>query len=47
MVFLRLIVDMVKVHPEDIDFAETRAIGWKLLVLTTIAAEIKTANLLR
>ena len=38
---------MVKVHPEDLDFAETRAIGWKLLVVATIAAEIKTANLLR
>ena len=47
MMFLRLIVDMVKVHLEDLDFAETRAIGWKLLLLATIAAEIKTTNLLR
>ena len=45
--FLRLIVDMVKVHLKDLDFAETRAIGWKLLLLATIAAEIKTTNLLR
>ena len=47
MMFLRSSVDMVKVHLEDLDFAETRAIGWKLLILATIAAEIKTTNLLR
>ena len=47
MMFLRLIVDMVKVYPEDLDFAGTRAISWILLVLTTVAAEMETTDLLR
>ena len=40
-------MDMVKVCPEDLDCAETGAIGWTVLVLATVAAEIETANLLR
>ena len=39
MIFLRL--------SEDLDYAEIRAIGWKLSVLATVAVEIETANLLR
>ena len=40
-------MDMVKVPPEDLDCAETGAIGWTLSVLATVAAEIETADLLR
>ena len=40
-------MDMVKVCPEDLDCAETGVIGWTVLVLATVAAEIETANLLR
>ena len=47
MMFLRSSMEMVKVRPEDLDCAETGAIGWTLLVLATVAAEIETANLLR
>ena len=45
--FLRSSVDMVKVRSEDLDGAETGAIGWTLSVLATVAAEIDTADLLR
>ena len=38
---------MVKVRPEDLDCAEMGAIGWTLLVLAIVAAEIDTADLLR
>ena len=38
---------MVKVCSEDLDCAETGAIGWTLLVLATVVAEIETADLLR
>ena len=47
MIFLRLSVDMVKVRPEDLDCAEMGAIGWTLLVLAIVAAEIETTDLLR
>ena len=47
MIFLRSSVDMVKVRLEDLDYSETRAIGWTLLVLATVAVEIETADLLR
>ena len=47
MMFLRSFVDMVKLHLEDLDCAETGAIGWTLSVLATIAAEIEIANLLQ
>ena len=47
MMFLRSFMDMVKVHPEDLDCAETRDIGWTLLMLATVAAEIEIADLLR
>ena len=45
--FLRSSVDMVKVQPEDLDYAETGAIGWTLSVLATVATKIETADLLR
>ena len=45
MMFLRSFVEMVKVRPEDLDYAETGAIGRTLLVLAT--AEIETDDLLR
>ena len=47
MMFLRSFVDMVKVHPKDLDCAKTGAIGWTLSMLTTVAAEIETTDLLR
>ena len=47
MMFLRSSVDMVKVRPEDLDCAETRAIGWILLVLAIVAADIDIADLLQ
>ena len=47
MIFLRSFVDMVKVRFEDLDYAETRAIGWTLSVLATVVAEIEITDLLR
>ena len=47
MMFLRSFVDMVKVRLEDLDCAEMGAIGWTLLVLAILAAEIEIAELLR
>ena len=47
MMFLRSSVNMVKVRSEDLDYAETGAIGWTLSVLATIAAKIDTADLLQ
>ena len=47
MIFLRSFVKMVKVDPEDLDYAEMRVIGWTLLVLATVVAKIETADLLR
>ena len=38
---------MVKVDLEDWDYAKTGAIGWPLLVLATVVAEIETVDLLR
>lgn len=38
---------MVKVRPEDLDCAETGAIGWTLSVLVTVVVEIDTADLLQ
>ena len=38
---------MVKVRLGDLDCVETGAIGWTLLVLAIVAAEIETADLLR
>ena len=40
-------MDMVKVHSEDLDCAKIGAIGWTLSMLTTVAAEIETVDLLR
>ena len=40
-------MEMVIVDPEDLDFAEMGAIGWILLVLATIAAEMEIVDLLR
>ena len=47
MMFLRSFVDMVKVRFKDLDCAEARASGWTLSVLTTVAAKIEIADLLR
>ena len=46
MMFLRSSVDMVKVRPEELDRAETGAIGWTLSMLAIVAAEIETFVLL-
>ena len=46
MIFLRSLVDMVKVRPEDLDFAETGVIGWILSVLATVVVEMEIADLL-
>ena len=40
MIFWRLIVEMVIVDLEDLDFAETGAIGWILSVLAIVVAKI-------
>ena len=40
-------MEMVIVDPKNLDFAETRAIGWILSVLATVAAEMETVDLLR
>ena len=47
MMFLKSSVDMVKVRPENLDCAETGAIGWTFSVLAIVAADIDTADLLR
>ena len=47
MIFIRSSLEMVKVDLEDLDFAETRVIGWTLSVLATVAAEMETVDLLR
>ena len=39
-------MEMVIVDPEDLDFAETGAIGWILSVLATIAVEMEATDLL-
>ena len=40
-------MEMVIVDLEDLDFAEMGAIGWILLVLAIVAAEMETVDLLR
>ena len=47
MMFLRSSIDTGKVRSEDLDCAETGAIGWTLSVLETVIVEIDTADLLR
>ena len=47
IMFLRSSVDMVKVRSQDLDCAETGAIGWTLSMLATVVAEIETADSLR
>ena len=47
MMFLRSSMDLVKVRYEDLNCVETGAIGWTLSMLTIVAAEIETTNLLR
>ena len=44
--FWRPTVEMVIVDSEDLDFAETGAIGWILSVLATVEAEMEAADLL-
>ena len=46
MMFLRSFVDMMKVHPKDLDCVKMGAIGWTLSVLATVGVEIETTNLL-
>ena len=46
MIFIRSSLEMEKVDPEDLDCAETGAIGWTLSVLATMTVEIEIANLL-
>ena len=38
---------MVKVDPEEWDYAKMGAMGWTLSVLATITAEMETTDLLR
>ena len=40
-------MEMVIVDLEDLDCAETRAIGWILSVLATVVVEKETTDLLR
>ena len=40
-------MDMMKVPSEDLECVKMRAIGWTLLVLATVVAEIKTSDLLQ
>ena len=40
-------MEIVIVDPEDLDFAKMGAIGWILLVLATVAAEMEIFDLLR
>ena len=47
MIFIRSSLEMVKVDPEDSDFAKTGAISWTLSVLATVAAEMEIVDLLR
>ena len=47
MMSLRSSVDMMKVHPEDLDCAEMGTIGWTLSVVAIVAAENEAADLLR
>ena len=47
IMFLRSSVKMTKVQPEDLNCAETRAIGWTLSVLAIVVTEIEIADLLR
>ena len=47
MIFCRSTVEMMIVDSEDLDFTETGVISWILLVLTTVAAEMETTDLLR
>ena len=47
MMFLRSSMEMVKVRLEDLDYAETGAIGWTLSVLAAVVAETETTVLLR
>ena len=47
MMFRRSSLEMVKVDPEDWDYAEMEAMGWTLSMLAIIAAEMETIDLLR
>lgn len=40
-------MEMVIVDPEDLDCAETGAIGWTFSVLVIVAVEMEKADLLR
>ena len=45
MMFWMSTVEMVIVDLKDLDFTETGAIGWILLVLATVAAEMEAAEM--
>ena len=45
--FWRSTIEIVIVDLENLDFAEMGAIGWTLLVLEIVAAEMEITNLLR
>ena len=47
MIFFKVICGHGESAFEDLDYAEIGVIGWTLLVLSTVAAEIETADLLR
>ena len=47
MMFLKSFVEMVIVDPEDLDCADTGAIGQTLSMLATVIAKMKTTDLLR
>ena len=46
IMFQRSTVEMVIMGPEDLDFAKMGAIGWILLVLVIVVAEMETIDLL-
>ena len=46
MMFIRSSLEIMNVDLEDRECVETGAIGWTLLVLATIVAEMETADLL-
>ena len=46
IMFLRSSVEMVKVDLEDLDSAETGAMGWTLSMLATVVAEMEITDLL-
>ena len=46
MMILRSFMEIVKVHLEDLNYAEMGDIGWTLSMLVIVVAEIETTDLL-